>query len=126
MSLSARFAFVTAATLLMTACATHQPKYAWGTYDRSLYVYYKDPATVAALAQNLEATINAAEKTHAVVAPGLYAEYGYLLLQQGNAPGATDAFRKEETLWPESKAFMDRMIQASTSHKPADADQRPQ
>jgi len=102
------------ATLLVTACATPQKKYAWGTYDHSLYVYYKDPATAAALAQSLQATISAAEKTNAIVGPGIYAEYGYLLLQQGNPTAAVDAFRKEASLWPESKVFMDHMIQAAS------------
>jgi hypothetical protein len=124
MKLHARVAIVTVVTLLVTACATNQPKYNWGTYDRSLYVYYKDPATAPALTQNLESTINAAEKTNAVVAPGIYAEYGYLLLQQGNATAAIDAFRKEEVHWPESRVFMDRMIQASAAHKTAAADLR--
>jgi hypothetical protein len=107
-------ALVVADAVLVAGCATTQQKYAWGTYDHSLYVYYKDPATAAALAQSLEATINAAEKTNAVVGPGIYAEYGYLLLQQGNATSAIDAFHKEASRWPESKVFMDHMIQAAS------------
>ena len=103
-----------AATLLVTACATNHQKYAWGTYDHALYVYYKDPAKAAALAQSLEATISAAEKTNAPVGPGIYAEYGYLLLQQGNSTAAIDAFHKEASHWPESKVFMDHMIQAAS------------
>lgn len=126
MSILVRLTLVTAATLLVAACATNQPKYTWGTYDRSLYTYYKDPATAGALAQNLEATISTAEKTHGIVAPGIYAEYGYLLLQQGNAAGAVEAFRSEETHWPESKVFMDHMIQTSGSGKTAAADSRAQ
>jgi hypothetical protein len=110
---SARLALLVTATLFVTACATHQ-KYAWGTYDHSLYIYYKDPATAAALAQSLQATISAAEKTNAIVGPGIYAEYGYLLLQQGNPTAAIDAFRKEASHWPESKVFMDHMIQAAS------------
>src|SRR5262249_61504352 len=90
-----------AATLLMTACATNQQKYAWGTYDHSLYVYYKDPAKAAALAQSLEATISAAEKTNAIVGPGIYAEYGYLLLQQGNTTASIANYRNETTHSPE-------------------------
>jgi hypothetical protein len=111
---TAHLALAVSASLLLTACATPQKKYAWGSYDHSLYVYYKDPATAAALAQSLEATISAAEKTNAVVGPGIYAEYGYLLLQQGNSTAAIDAFRKEASHWPESKVFMDHMIQAAS------------
>jgi hypothetical protein len=111
---TAHLALLVSTALLLTACATTQKKYAWGSYDHSLYVYYKDPATAAALAQSLEATISAAEKTNAIVGPGIYAEYGYLLLQQGNSTAAIDAFRKEASHWPESKVFMDHMIQAAS------------
>jgi hypothetical protein len=109
-------ALIGIATVLMAGCATRHEKYAWGTYDRSLYVYYKDPASVVALSGNLEATIKGAETTHAVVAPGLYAEYGYLRLQQGDAKGAVTAFQQEEIRWPESKVFMDHMIKVASSN----------
>ena len=109
-----RLALVVVAVALLAGCATPQQKYAWGTYDHSLYVYYKDPAKAAALAQSLEATISAAEKTNAIVGPGIYAEYGYLQLQQGNSTGAIDSFRKEANHWPESKVFMDHMIEAAS------------
>jgi hypothetical protein len=111
---AARLALLLTAAMLATACATPHQKYTWGTYDHSLYLYYKDPASAAALAQSLQATISAAEKTDAIVGPGIYAEYGYLLLQQGNSAAAIEAFRKEATHWPESKVFMDHMIQAAS------------
>ena len=46
--------------------------------------------------------------------PGIYAEYGYLLLQQGKSNEAIDLFKREETHWPESKIFMDRMIKVTS------------
>jgi hypothetical protein len=61
----------------------------------------------------LEETIKAADAHNQPVAPGLRAEYGYLLLQQGKAPEAVSAFRAEEKQWPESKVFMDHMIQVA-------------
>jgi hypothetical protein len=96
-------------------CATKEP-YDWGSYEKSLYVYYKNPATAPDFAAGLQATITAAERGRAVEAPGLYAEYGYLLLQQGNHYGAVTAFRKEEAQWPESRAFMDHMIQVASTN----------
>jgi hypothetical protein len=108
-------ASIAAVAALLSGCATTHDKYAWGSYDHSLYVYYKDPATVGALSQRLEATIKDADSTKAVVAPGIYAEYGYLLLQQGKAQDAIGAFQQEEKRWPESKVFMDRMIQVASS-----------
>ena len=110
--MTTRLHFVLAASFVtfLAGCATTHEKYSWGGYDHSLYVYYKDPATESALAHSLEATINTAQNNHAVVAPGIYAEYGYLMLQEGNAPAAVSAFRQEEARWPESKLFMDHMI----------------
>lgn len=101
-----------AVAALISGCAA-QPKYAWGKYDASLYAYYKAPAKEADLAQALEAVIQTADAHHAVVAPGIYAEYGYLLLQQGNTLDATRYFTLESTHWPESKAFMARMVQVA-------------
>jgi hypothetical protein len=98
----------------VSGCATKEP-YDWGSYEKSLYVYYKNPATGPDFAAGLQVTISAAERDRAVVAPGLNAEYGYLLLQQGNHDGAVAAFRKEEAQWPESKAFMDHMIQVTSN-----------
>ena len=40
--------------------------------------------------------------------------WSYLQLQQGNSAGAIDSFRKEASHWPESKVFMDHMIEAAS------------
>ena len=106
--------------LLLTGCATPHDKYAWGTYDHSLYSYYRNPAKADDFALSLANLVKGAGQTHAVVAPGIYAEYGYLFLQQGNAKDAVKAFQSEEQQWPESKIFMDRMIElAAAGPKPA-------
>jgi hypothetical protein len=103
-----------AAMVVLTGCATTaRDKYNWGDYDPSLYGYYKSPAKVGELTAALEETIKAADAHNQPVAPGLRAEYGYLLLQQGKAPEAVSAFRAEEKQWPESKVFMDHMIQVA-------------
>lgn len=102
-----------------TGCATPNQKYNWGTYDSSLYAYYKVPANEPELATALAAIVNGSAATHASVPPGIYAEYGYLLLQQGKAEDAAKYFGLEAQHWPESKVFMDRMIQLSAQTKPA-------
>jgi hypothetical protein len=109
----------------LTGCATTNQKYYWGKYDPSLYAYYKDPTKVTGLSHELEAIIKGAASKHAAIPPGICAEYGYLQLQQGNAKEAIEMFQQEEVRWPESKVFMDRMIQVasipaavSSSHGP--------
>lgn len=107
------------ALLALTACATPQhKKYEWGGYEQSLYEYYKAPANVNALVASIDATIATAEKASRPVPPGMYAEHGFLLLQQGKNVEATASFTKEKARWPESTALMNRMIKLAES-KPA-------
>lgn len=101
----------------LTGCVA-PTKYDWGSYESSLYSYYKDPAKIADLSKSLADTINTAEKTNKPVPPGVYAEYGFILHQQGKSSEAVPFFEKEKSKWPESSAFMDSMIQmASRSTK---------
>jgi hypothetical protein len=106
--------------LLLAGCVTNHQRYGWGTYDPSLYAYYKDPTKEAAFAESLAAIISTADSNHAQVPPGIYAEYGYLQLQEGKNSAAVELFKQEEAHWPESKVFMDRMIKvASTPTSPS-------
>ena len=99
-------------------CVTQHQHYGWGNYDPSLYSYYKDPTKVAELSVTLAAVIDAANKNHTIVPPGIYAEYGYLQLQQGKNSSAVELFKQEENQWPESKVFMDRMIKVVSAPVP--------
>jgi hypothetical protein len=102
--------------LLMAAgCVTQHQRYDWGSYDPSLYGYYKNPANIGELSASLAAVIDAASTNQAAVPPGIYAEYGYLQLQQGKNQAAVDLFKQEESHWPESKVFMDRMIKVAST-----------
>jgi hypothetical protein len=83
--------------------------YYWGDYEDSLYNYYKNPAEVEELTETLAVIIEKG-KPDGRVPPGIYAEYGYLLLISGNTGEAIVYFKKERSTWPESCKFMDRMI----------------
>ncbi|BCX78928.1 DUF4810 domain-containing protein [Campylobacter sp. 19-13652] len=80
--------------------------YAMRSHDVKLYEYSKTADTKATLAE-LDAVIKANPKR---VPPGVYAEYGYLLLKQKEAASAVEYFKKEMALYPESAKFMQRMI----------------
>ena len=84
--------------------------YEWGNYDQKLYKYYKDAEKRDDLKVELEAVFAGARDENAKVAPGLYAEYGYLLLEEGEPDEAATYFEMEKQAWPESAAFMERMI----------------
>jgi hypothetical protein len=100
---------------LLAGCVTNHQRYDWGTYDPSLYSYYKDPTKEAALAGSLAEIISTADSHHALVPPGIYAEYGYLQMQAGKNVAAVELFKQEEAHWPESKVFMERMIKVAST-----------
>lgn len=75
-----KLGFVVTTVALLTGCAA-PAKYSWGGYENSLYQYYKDPTKAGELSTALMETIQSAEKTQGAVPPGIYAEYGYLLVQ---------------------------------------------
>jgi hypothetical protein len=97
--------------IFLTACVTQHPsRYAWGDYDGSLYTYYKNPAKSTAYMEALSKVVTEAGASKKTIAPGLYAEYGYMLLQQKKTDEAIVYFNKEKQTWPESGYFMDGMI----------------
>jgi hypothetical protein len=113
--MTARTAFIFVLLIaVLPGCASRQQKYDWGKYDTSLYSYYKDPTKVGELSASLAAIINEADSKHATVPPGIYAEYGYLQMQQGRNQDAVESFRSEAAHWPESKVFMDQMIRVAS------------
>lgn len=105
---------VLSAALVLTACAAPS-KYNWGNYEGSLYSYYKDTSKTAEHAAELQRTITDSEATGKLVAPGLYAEYGFLMLQEGKSKDAIAQFEKEKAKWPESTYLMDNMIRIASS-----------
>lgn len=112
------------AVSLLAACGP-QNMYEWGSYEYRLYGYYKDPEQLEELMTALRTTIEDGEsaskesgkstsggdKTRRI-APGLYAEYGYLLLIKNKGSDAKRYFQKEKESWPESTVLMDKMIKA--------------
>ena len=100
---------------LLGACAP-QDLYHWGEYESRLYAHYKDPHDLEPLAKELESTIAAGEESQRVP-PGLYAEYGYLLMVKKQHGEAIAYFNKEKTAWPESTVLMDKMIGFANSSR---------
>lgn len=95
---------------ILSGCVTKpQSKYDWGNYEQSMYSYYKNPIASNELIQEIANTIKIAEEKKHVVGPGIYAEYGYLLMLQGRQQEAVVNFEKEKSRWPESSKLMDRM-----------------
>ena len=72
--------------LFLTAffCSCNIPKdlYSWGLYEDSYYNFYKkhSPESYAQLYSSYSAMVTVPGGVRGVVPPGIYAEYGYLLL----------------------------------------------
>lgn len=99
-----------ALALAASACASSTTMYHWGGYDQQLYRHYKNPQDRAAFVEGLRITILEAEQQGHRVPPGMYAEYGFALYEEGRFQDAIVYYRKEQALWPESRTFMEKMI----------------
>ena len=100
--------FIFVATLMTTGCAA-QSQYAWSNYDQKLYNHYQNPTKSEQFIEDLRKIIQYGEISGRVP-PGIYAEYGYALYEQGNYPEAIEYFKKEQSKWPESDIIMTKMI----------------
>jgi len=101
----------TAAALcsVLSACAPTS-RFEWGGYEQALYAYTQNPENRGVYKTSLEQAIERGKRRDAV-APGMYAELGYLYLEEGEADLAVQNFQQERALFPESAVFMDRVIQ---------------
>ena len=94
---------------LLAAGCTAPKQFRWGNYEDSLYDFYEDPSNASEFKQSLRGIINATSSEHKI-APGIFAEYGYLLYREGQYDQALSFFQKEKAAWPESAPFMDKFI----------------
>ena len=105
---------VTAIGFVMSGCgAQPKPLYTYGNYSESYYASKKDVSTNTALKlqKSIEYAIeHANESRSGRVAPGMYANLGYIYLKGGKTDKAIESFNKEKSIYPESAHFMNRMI----------------
>jgi hypothetical protein len=99
-------------------CAGRQSLYRWGDYDQGLYDHYRKPADREAWVARLKAIMLEVEQEPTRIPPGLYAEYGYALFEEGNNPLAIAYFEKEKARWPESTFLMDKLIRNARGRLP--------
>jgi hypothetical protein len=95
--------------LSASACTTTS-FYSWGSYNETLYAHYHAPQQRQAWIEGLKTTILEVEQQGGKMPPGIYAEYGYALFEEGQTQQAVVYFQKEKDLWPESRFLMDKMI----------------
>jgi len=109
-------AFLTLAAMSFVSCATTKPLYNWAGYEQAAYGYLKnlDEPSEAALIkayQDIIAKKADGTGTRKAVPPGVYADYGYLLLKQGKAKEGKEMLATEIALYPESQPLVARILE---------------
>jgi hypothetical protein len=98
----------------LSGCApvAHHPQYYWGNYSHALYKNKKDhtPESYQAYKNALADIVEKSKTSGLLVPPGIYAEYGFVLAQEGKSEEAQVYFNLEKEKYPESKIFVDRLI----------------
>ena len=103
-----------AIVFLFTGCAPKkQPMYYFGNSSSALYAHKKEPTdeSFVAMKQSLEDVIEHSKVKGIKIAPGTFANIGYLNLLENKPKQAVAFFNREKQLYPEATIFMDRMIQ---------------
>jgi hypothetical protein len=100
------------AAWLLSSCTVQKPLYSWAKYETASYNYLKnsDEKSTQALIENYQKIIEKQTGTRKVPPPGVYADYGYVLLQIGKTTEGKALLIKETELYPESKIFIDRIL----------------
>lgn len=103
--------FVSIFALLAGCASQNRPRYVWKDYSSSLY-YIKKTPTEESLKYHknlLLAIIEESKSSNVRVPPGVYCEYGYILLKEGKKQEAFGYFDLEEQTYPESKVFIQNL-----------------
>jgi len=98
----------------LSGCApvAHHPQYYWGNYSHALYKNKKDhtPESYQEYKNALADIMEKSKTRGLLVPPGIYSEYGFILAQEGKFEEAQGYFNLEKEKYPESKIFVDRLI----------------
>ncbi len=97
---------------ILASCVPAKQLYSWENYGTTSYNYLKnsDEESLQKLIENYQIVIDKQKGTRGVVPPGVYADLGFLLLQNGETDEGKVMLQKEIDLYPESKIFIDRVL----------------
>jgi hypothetical protein len=98
--------------LLLTGCSPGSSNaFYWGDYSSTLYALKKNPGeeSLKKHKEELLLIISRSDQRKLNVPPGIYAEYGYILIKEGNEDDGMIYLDKEMALYPESVIFITRL-----------------
>lgn len=87
--------------------------YYWGKYDQATYQFNKtqtEESRVKLLSTYEDIIKNKAKSLSKEVPPGIYADYGYLLIQDGQIAKGKEMLEKELSIYPESKKMVEYIL----------------
>ncbi len=99
--------------LSLSSCGTKERSlYSWDNYEKLTYNYYKspDPNLEVKMMKMYDKIIDRQKGLRGVVPPGMCAEYGVILVNTGKTERGMKLLEKEMELYPESKAYVKRII----------------
>ncbi|WP_294427446.1 DUF4810 domain-containing protein [uncultured Treponema sp.] len=106
-----KIAVISSIALLAISCSSTE-LYSWYNYQSDYYHYLKnaDEKSQERLLQTYQVIITKQKDIRGVVPPGIYADYGWLLLQNGKAEEGKAMLMKEIELYPESEVFVGTLL----------------
>jgi hypothetical protein len=98
--------------VVMSCTSQKKTLFYWGDYSNTLYNLKKTPndENLAKHKNAIQAIITTSEKKKLKVPPGIYCEYGFILAKEGDTENARKYFELEAQTYPESAAFMEKLI----------------
>lgn len=103
---------VIATLIFLTSCAS-KGMYYWGKYDQATYQHNKKQTekTKSDLLLVYEDIINKKSKgSRNEVPPGVYADYGFLLIKEGQIKKGKEMLENELAIYPESKKIVEYIL----------------
>lgn len=99
-------------SIIILSCSAPKTLYNWDKYDSVSYSYLKkvDEKSTENLIKTYQKIIKKQNGTRGVIPPGLYADYGFVLIQNNRMEEGKLMLQKEIELYPESKVFIDRIF----------------
>lgn len=96
----------------MSACTSpRQPLYAWGTYATDTYAIVNKQSDKSKLKHTYDVIIKKSqERKIKQVPPGIYAEYGILLISLGEKDKGFSMLEKEIDVYPEAEVYVRKIL----------------
>jgi len=106
------FLFTGLATIIFLTSCSPKILYSWDNYDAASVKYLKDgdEKSIEQMIKTYQQLIDKQKGTRKTVPPGIYADYGFILMQIGKTEEGKAMLEKEIVLYPESKIFIDRIL----------------